>query len=258
MNAITTVPFHKNNLLLIEHKGEPYTPMRPIVEGMGLNWSYQYRKLQNHTKRWGVAVIATPSKGGEQSMLSLPLKKLFGWMMTIQPSRVKPELRETIEMYQDECDNALWAYWSEGLAVNHRATISPAQQRTIQETVSELAKENKAYAKYYGALKTHFRIGTYKDLPVNKLEEAIDVLQGVVVMDEKKSITHSVTKAYEMPPEQRSELDERMNRMMGLFHPFSEQFGDVLGIGRIIQGMNPRTGLKENNYLSIYNKGAKA
>ncbi len=62
------------------------------------------------------------------------------------------------------------------------STISPEQQRIIQEAVAELAHDNKAYAKYYGALKTHFRVGTYKDILESQLDEALQVLQGVVIV----------------------------------------------------------------------------
>jgi len=65
-------------------------------------------------------------------------------------------------------------------------TISPAQQRTIQETVATLSAENKAYAKYYGALKTHFKIAKYDQLLASQFDEAMKVLQGVVV--EQKAI----------------------------------------------------------------------
>ena len=32
------VPFNNANLTMIEHNGQPYIPMKPIVEGMGLDW----------------------------------------------------------------------------------------------------------------------------------------------------------------------------------------------------------------------------
>lgn len=32
-----TVPFYNRELLLIEHKGQPYVAMKPIVRGIGLD-----------------------------------------------------------------------------------------------------------------------------------------------------------------------------------------------------------------------------
>jgi len=107
-----TIPFYGDNLLVIDHNNEPYAPMKTIVEGMGLDWSYQYRKLQGNAKRWGVAVIAIPTKSAVQDMICIPLRKLFGWLMTIQPSRVKPEIRKHVELYQDECDDVLFNHWT--------------------------------------------------------------------------------------------------------------------------------------------------
>ena len=50
-------------------------------------------------------------------MLCLPLRKLSGWLSTISPNKVKPELREKVIAYQNECDDALWDYWNNGIAV---------------------------------------------------------------------------------------------------------------------------------------------
>lgn len=45
--AVSTinVPFHGAELYVVNHNGEPYTPMKPIVEGMGLDWKSQHKKI---------------------------------------------------------------------------------------------------------------------------------------------------------------------------------------------------------------------
>lgn len=40
------VNFHGTELFVIEHNGEPYTPMKPNVEGMGLYWQPQFHKME--------------------------------------------------------------------------------------------------------------------------------------------------------------------------------------------------------------------
>lgn len=42
--------------------------------------------------------------------------------MTISPNKVKPELRDTVIMYQNECDDVLWDCWTKGQAINPRTT----------------------------------------------------------------------------------------------------------------------------------------
>jgi hypothetical protein len=114
-----TVPFHGNDLYVVNHNGEPYTPMRPIIDGMGLTFQGQVEKLKSRFSK-GVREIIIPTAGGPQKMLCLQLRKLAAWLATIQPNKVKPEIRDTVIQYQDECDDVLYDYWTKGTAVNPR------------------------------------------------------------------------------------------------------------------------------------------
>ncbi len=101
MNHELLVPFDGHKLVLIDYCGEPYVAMRPIVEAMGLNWKGQYVKISQrfHTC---VEEISTQLPGDDQrrKVVCLPLKKLFGWLMTIMPNKLKPELRDKIILFQ--------------------------------------------------------------------------------------------------------------------------------------------------------------
>lgn len=71
MTNTITVPFYDNELYVVEHNNEPYVPMKPIIEGMGLNWASQFTKLKKRFSK-GIVEIAIPSKGGEQSIVHFP------------------------------------------------------------------------------------------------------------------------------------------------------------------------------------------
>lgn len=115
MTSISTinVPFHGDNLYVVNYNGQPYVPMKPIIEGMGMDWASQFTKLKKRFAK-GIAEITIPSKGGEQSMLCLALRKLAGWLHTISPNKVKPEIRDKVIRYQEECDDVLYEYWTTG------------------------------------------------------------------------------------------------------------------------------------------------
>ena len=51
MNTLINIPFHSKPLCLIDADGKPYVAMRPIVDGMGLAWPPQERKLKNRFNR---------------------------------------------------------------------------------------------------------------------------------------------------------------------------------------------------------------
>lgn len=97
--------------------------MKSIVEGMKMDWSYQSRKLNSDKLRWGVAVIAIPSLDPNNKITCIPLRKLFGWLQTLQPNRVRTDIRDAVIQYQNECDDVLWQYWSQ----EHKNPIMPIQ-----------------------------------------------------------------------------------------------------------------------------------
>jgi hypothetical protein len=125
-NSVLPVPFHGATLALIEHNGEPFAAMRPIVEAMGLDWASQFVKLKANQERWGVVEITTPSAGGMQKTLCMPVRKLAAFFANIYPNKVAPALRDRIRQYQEECDNALWSYWTQGHAIRSPGQPTPA------------------------------------------------------------------------------------------------------------------------------------
>lgn len=113
------IPFRQKELLLVDNGGQPFVPMKPVVEGMGLDWGTQFRKLQSgRFEATIVEMTIVAADGKSRDMTCLPLRKLAGWLMSIHPGKIKDEDRKKVVIaYQNECDDALWAYWNDGIAV---------------------------------------------------------------------------------------------------------------------------------------------
>lgn len=190
-NRAITVPFHGADLYVVEHNGQPYTPMKPIVEGMGIDWKGQHAKLAANEARWGMEEISIPTAGGVQVMACIALRKLFGWLAGIHVGKIKAEIRPAVLTYQNECDDVLWQYWNEGIAVNPRATYSvnpgdvltKEEADTLRQMVEGMAKKLTSDAKVQGKfimqawskLKAHFHVG-YREIPRHELTEAISIV----------------------------------------------------------------------------------
>ena len=115
LNCPVIVPFHGNNLYLVNSNNEPFVPMKPIVEGMGLDWKSQYSKLKQKFNTCMVEItIQLPNDIQNRLVSCLSLRKLPAWLYSIQPNKVKPELRDDVIKYQEECDEVLWQYWTKG------------------------------------------------------------------------------------------------------------------------------------------------
>ncbi|WP_244517235.1 phage antirepressor N-terminal domain-containing protein [Pseudomonas linyingensis] len=186
--AAQVIPFRKAELLLIDHVGEPFVPMKPVVEGMGLAWSGQHEKLSSgrfQATIKEIVIVAGDSK--QRAMTCLPLRKLTGWLMSISPNKVKPELRDGIIAYQNECDDVLWSYWNEGRAVRNddrtidtvlNTTIGTDGFRCLAAVVEGKARvlpapvRRQAKAKLWAQVHAAFSVRRAEDIPAAQLDAA--------------------------------------------------------------------------------------
>lgn len=119
-----TVEFLGKPLTVISTESQLLVAMRPICEGIGLAWSGQLERIKrDEVLSEGVRVIRTPSKGGEQETVCLPLGLLNGWLFGVDAKRCKPFIRQALVRYKFECYDALAAYWQQCSA---KALPSPA------------------------------------------------------------------------------------------------------------------------------------
>ncbi|MCV2997101.1 phage antirepressor N-terminal domain-containing protein [Escherichia coli] len=192
--AVSTinVPFHGAELYVVNHNGEPYTPMKPIVEGMGMDWASQFTKMKQRFKTCIVKItMQLPGDEQRREIICLPLRKLAGWLQTINPNKVKPEIRDKVIRYQEECDDVLYEYWTKGFVVNPRKAkkalpgkITTEQQEAIKQLVmsrgQSLPKEKQAKAMItmWSSLKSHFGC-SYKEIGEDQFAEALSLVARV-------------------------------------------------------------------------------
>ena len=114
------VVFNDARILTTKVNSRPYAALKPIVEGMGLAWQPQHRKIVD-SPRYSHMVIPLETSGGVQETLCLPLDRLNGWLFSVNPEKCREDIRETVRMYQEECFSVLYEYFHVGYAANPRA-----------------------------------------------------------------------------------------------------------------------------------------
>ncbi len=114
-NELTTIDFHGASLIVQRGPTPEATLvfMKPVVEGMSLNWDTQRKKIQGHPiLSKGAVELTVPSAGGPQLAIAIPLTRLNIWLATIQPKKVPDEItRAAVIQYQEECADALFAHF---------------------------------------------------------------------------------------------------------------------------------------------------
>lgn len=184
----TYVPFNGQQIITAVAAGVTYVAMRQIVENIGIDWTGQSVKLRSQKDKFNCRDISMVAADGKlRKLLCLPLKKLNGWLFSINPEKVRADIRDKLIQYQEECFTVLHDYWNKGESTNPRKAstapgkITKEQQTTIKELVMSRGhslpkdKQAKAIITMWSALKTHFGI-TYKEITDDQFDEAISLV----------------------------------------------------------------------------------
>lgn len=115
--------------------GEIYVPIRPIAEALGLAWGSQNNRIQRDEvlARRVRKVVMHGADGKAREMVCLPLDLLAGWLFGVTTSKVRPELREKLTRYREECFRVLWEAFRDRLAV-----VDPRLIAREDEVIAEL------------------------------------------------------------------------------------------------------------------------
>lgn len=122
---LMSVPFYGDTLLLVNEECTPFVAMKPIVENLGISWQGQHAKLAEKFGSTIKIILTVGEDGRNREMICLPLRKIPAWLYSINLNKASPELREKIERYQAECDDALWDYWTKGQATRPELRTTP-------------------------------------------------------------------------------------------------------------------------------------
>lgn len=178
-----TVPFHNAELFLVEHNGQPYTPLRQIVQGMGLDWASQFTKIKQKFASC-VVEITMQILGDDQarSHTCIPVRKLPAWLYSVNPNKVKPELRETVIMYQEECDDVLWDYWTKGIAVNPRSTKEEREPLTNAVNLLVAKTKHLNYSDAYKLVHQRFNVKHIDEIPYDEIPVAVEYVHHLIAL----------------------------------------------------------------------------
>ncbi|MDD2728501.1 phage antirepressor N-terminal domain-containing protein [Malikia sp.] len=111
-HTLVNVEFHGQSLVAVLIDGQPYVAMKPICENIGLQWNGQFERInRNPVMKEGIRVTRTPSKGGDQETVCLPLDMLNGWLFGVDVNRVREEIKPRLIQYQKECFGVLFRHF---------------------------------------------------------------------------------------------------------------------------------------------------
>ncbi|WP_157951833.1 phage antirepressor N-terminal domain-containing protein [Actinobacillus porcitonsillarum] len=185
-----TISFYGTDLITLKIDDVVYTAVLPIINALGLSQGTQSAKLQRNKEKFSCTHMKTTGSDGKTyEMLCMPLKKLNGWLFSINPEKVRPDLKDRVIQYQEECFEALYNYWHFGKAERKTTT----DERTgLRQAVSALvSKKGLIYSDAYSLIHQRFNVEHIDELTPEQVGMAVEYvhkiyLEGELIIDEPK------------------------------------------------------------------------
>ncbi|EOK4094483.1 phage antirepressor Ant [Escherichia coli] len=188
LEAVNTsyVPFNGQQIITAMTAGVAYVAMKPIVENLGMSWSTQQTKLMKQISKFNcVHMNMVAADGKLRKLLFLPLKKLNGWLFSINPEKVRADIRDKLIQYQEECFTVLHDYWTKGKAENARKKTSVDDRTPLRDAVNMLvSKKHLMYPEAYAMIHQRFNVESIEELDSSQIPQAVEYIHRVVLEGE--------------------------------------------------------------------------
>ncbi|BCS98989.1 hypothetical protein DSLASN_46210 [Desulfoluna limicola] len=112
--AIVTEIMGEGSPVIVREDGQDWVPLKPLCEGLGLNWAGERSRLKHDSKFTCRFMRLDGTDGRARDFLCLPACQLAGWLVSINADRVRDSVREMVTQFQQESLEALFGYWRGG------------------------------------------------------------------------------------------------------------------------------------------------
>lgn len=188
LEAVNTsyVPFNGQQIITAMAAGVAYVAMKPIVENLGMSWGTQQQKLMKQLDKFNcIHMNMVAADGKLRKLLCLPLKKLNGWLFSINPEKVRADIRDKLIQYQEECFTVLYDYWTKGKAENPRKKTSVDERTPLRDAVNMLvSKKHLMYPEAYAMIHQRFNVESIEELDASQIPQAVEYIHRVVLEGE--------------------------------------------------------------------------
>ncbi|GCP33955.1 TPA: phage antirepressor Ant [Escherichia coli] len=188
LEAVNTsyVPFNGQQIITAMAAGVAYVAMKPIVENLGMSWGTQQQKIMKQLDKFNcIHMNMVAADGKLRKLLCLPLKKLNGWLFSINPEKVRADIRDKLIQYQEECFTVLHDYWAKGKAENARKKTSVDDRTPLRDAVNMLvSKKHLMYPEAYAMIHQRFNVESIEELDSSQIPQAVEYIHRVVLEGE--------------------------------------------------------------------------
>jgi hypothetical protein len=148
-----------------------FVAVKSICEALGIDTQKQQNRIKSDRKLsqlYTDTVYSSGADGKQRSMFCIPLKYVFGWLFSIDESKVKESARTDFMKYKDACYDALYEkFFIEGQFIK----LKTEEENKVLIEISELESQVESKKAEIKAAKTKLQTikdFTYDDYKRNK------------------------------------------------------------------------------------------
>lgn len=109
-NENQIIRVNDKEIIIATFSNKKYVAIKPICNAIGVDFQTQLIKIKED-EILNQLYRLRPITGLDEKvyqMGTIPLKYVFGWLFTINPNKVKPEIKQDVINYKKECYEALF------------------------------------------------------------------------------------------------------------------------------------------------------
>lgn len=181
---VEQISFHGHVIETVkDEKGGLWVSVRSICEGVGIEWARQCQKLSEDPKFNCRHMYTVAGDSRQREMLCISVNQLNGWLFSINPNKVRDDIRPKLLQYQKECMDVLYKHFMPRGEVDMAVFISRFDlidkkldqlncvaetvfgddQEEIQDLVNAVAKKYSVDGRtVWGWVQTECEVASYK------------------------------------------------------------------------------------------------
>lgn len=142
IHTTQTITVNEKEIVIETISNEKYVAIKPICEAIGIDYDNQIDKINTDeilsqlTPLRGVVA----ADGKQRKMRVISLRYVFGWLFTINPKKVKPELRQDIINYKKQCYDALFDTFTKRTSILKEKTAYQLKIEALETSLQEDAR----------------------------------------------------------------------------------------------------------------------
>jgi hypothetical protein len=217
---LVKVKFNNQPIQIIKG-GKYWVSVKDICLNIGIDNTRQQNKLKSNPA-FEAKLVKAQTAGGMQEVFCIPLEKLNGWLFTINPNRVRADIKEKLIAYQNECFEVLYNHFNNKKIYIHNQIKREIETALLEKEslIQQLRDEN-----YQLKNKKANLVRALNTLTKEQDQEKISQKEALLT-NNSLEILYQTGELYNELKSIKEKIDERLNRI--------EIFGN--NISRLLPG----------------------